>query len=184
MTGPTRRWTVLAAFSLVLYCHTAAFAGDVPVGVQLPLFVNIWKMDRSFKPSTPIVLAVLYQKNNVRSAAAFAEVMRWARKNPGIQITSVPMEEANWDALLATVYADVFYVTAMRGVDIEQIAAIARARRIRTMADLPDYLKHGLSVAIGVRNDRPLIMINLEAARAEGAAYQAQLLKLAEIVKR
>jgi hypothetical protein len=179
-----RWWTAFAALCLGLCCHGAALAADVPVGVQLPLFANIWKMDRSFKPSTPIVLAVLYQQNNVRSATALAEVAKWAQKNSAIQVVSVTMEDPNWAALLQAVEADVFYVTAMRGVDIAKIAEIARARRIRTMADVPEYVKQGLSVAIGVRNDRPLIIINLEAARAEGAAYQAQLLKLAEIVKR
>jgi len=71
----------------------------------------------------------------------------------------------------------------MRGADIEQIVRIARARRIRTMAGLTDYLVIGLSVGIGVRNDRPRIMINLDAAKAEGAAYQAQLLQMAELVR-
>jgi hypothetical protein len=50
------------------------------------------------------------------------------------------------------------------------------------MAGLIEYLRTGLSVGIGVRNDRPHIMINLAAAKAEGAAYQAQLLRMSEII--
>lgn len=91
-------------------------------------------------------------------------------------------QKTNVEALLQTVVADVFYVTPMRGADIEQIARIARARQIHTMAGLTEYLLIGLSVGVGVRNDRPRIMINLDAAKAEGAAYQAPLLQMSEIV--
>jgi hypothetical protein len=94
----------------------------------------------------------------------------------------VALDRGDVEAALQTVLADVFYVTPMRSADIAQIVRIARARQIHTMAGLTEYLSIGLSVGIGVRNDRPRIMINLGAAKAEGAAYQAQLLQLSDIV--
>ena len=47
---------------------------------------------------------------------------------------------------------------------------------------MPEYVEEGIAVGIGLRNMRPLILINLEAARAEGAAFSSQLLSLARIV--
>jgi hypothetical protein len=162
-------------------CSSAA---EVPVEIQMPLLVTIWKLDRNFKvDGGSVTVAIIFQETNHESAAAHNAVTKWlVRKN--VKAVSVALDRSDALESLRTLPADVFYVTSMRGVDIEKIAAIARSRQIRTMAATPEYVRLGLNVAIGARNDRPLVIINLEAARAEGAAYQAQLLQLAEIVKR
>jgi len=183
MKSAAWRWPRLVM--MLLLVPLAARAADVPVHVQMPLFANILKLDRTFKPSGAVVtIAVLFQDRNAASSAAREEVFKWTQKTGSARAFGVAMDSATWKEVLTTAEADVYYVTPMRGIDIGQIAAIARKRQIRTMAALPEYVGQGLNVAIGVRNDRPLIIINLAAARAEGATYQAQLLKLAEIVNR
>ena len=47
---------------------------------------------------------------------------------------------------------------------------------------MPEYVEAGVSVGIGIRRDRPLIIVNLAQARAEGTAFSSQLLALARIV--
>jgi hypothetical protein len=155
---------------------------DVPVSVQLELCQKIWKLDRNLDARAELVVAVLYQERDALSRAARDAVMIWAEASQ-VRCILVPLDRKNAEASLQMVAADVFYVTPMRGADIAQIARIARARQIRTMAGSTRYVPIGLSVGIGVRNDRPHIMINLDAAKAEGAAYQAQLLQIAEIVE-
>jgi len=41
----------------------------------------------------------------------------------------------------------------------------------------------GISVAIDVRNDRPLIVINIAGSKQEGSSFPAQLLQLARVVR-
>jgi hypothetical protein len=179
-----RTWGAAAVLLTVLAVPANAWV-EVPVNMQMPLFANIWKLDRTFKPrSSQIVIAVLFQANNTVSSEARESAFSWVEKTGGMRMVDVTMDRPGWEEALLRVEADVFYVTPMRGANIERVASIARARQIRTMAGMTEYLKHGLSVGISVRNDRPLIVIDLEAARAEGASYQAQLLKLAEVVNR
>lgn len=168
--------------ALLPLAHRIEAAG-VPVEVQLPLFVNVWRMDRNFTHRDRVTIAVLYEETNAVSATTKNAVMAWAFGKAGLHAVLVPMDSGDPYAALQTVEADVFYLTPMRAADIERVAAIARPRQIRTMTGVRDYVALGASVAIGVRNDRPRIIINLEAARAEGAEYPAQLLQLAEIVK-
>ncbi|MEO8382047.1 MAG: YfiR family protein [Acidobacteriota bacterium] len=173
----------LALAAILFLAHPGAVtAADVPVPVQLALFEKIWKLDRSFPPRQEIVLAVLYQESYEASTAAKGLVLEWGRRNK-VRCAVVVMDEKDAWAALKGIEADVFYVAPMRGANIEEIARIAKARQIRTMAGLSEYVPLGISIGIGVRNDRPLILVNLDAARAEGAAYQAQLLQLAEIVR-
>lgn len=171
----------LLAVALVCLLPSTTTAAEVPVSVQLSLYHKIWKLDRNLGTRPDLVVAVLHQDSYAASAEAKAAVVAWSATSR-VRCIYVALDQKQSEASLQTVVADVFYVTPMRGANIEQIARIARARQIRTMSGLTEYVQIGLSVAIGVRNDRPRIMINLDAARAEGAAYQAQLLQMAEIV--
>lgn len=178
--APARLAIVVLAAVFLFPCTT--MAAEVPVSVQLSLYQKIWKLDRNLGTRADLVVAVLYQDTYAASTEARAQVQAWSGTSR-VRCIFVALDQKSAEAALQTVVADVFYVTPMRGADIEQIVRIARARQIRTMSGLTEYLLIGLSVGIGVRNDRPRIMINLDAAKAEGAAYQAQLLQMAEIVK-
>jgi hypothetical protein len=179
--GLARARVAILAFAVVFLLPYTTTAEEVPVSVQLSLYHKIWKLDRSLGTRPELVVAVLYQDSYAASTEAKAAVVAWSGTSR-VRCIYVPLDQKSSEALLQAVVADVFYVAPMRGADIEQIARIARARQIRTMSGLTEYVLIGLSVGIGVRNDRPRIMINLDAARAEGAAYQAQLLQMAEIV--
>jgi hypothetical protein len=176
---PARAAIVALVLSLGLAAQSRA--ADIPVSVQLPLYHKIWTLDRKLADRHDLVMAVLYQETYSVSAGAKADVLVWAGTSQ-VHCVFVAMDRGNAESALQTVLADVFYVTPMRRADIELIVRIARARHIHTMAGLTEYVPIGLSVGIGVRNDRPRIIINLGAAKAEGAAYQAQLLQIADIV--
>lgn len=76
----------------------------------------------------------------------------------------------------------VVYVTPLRSVDVAEIARISRSRGLRTVTGVPEYVEEGIAVGIGERKARPLIIINLRGARAEGSDFSSQLLNLARIV--
>lgn len=177
-----RRRPVFFAIAGLLACVGLARA-DVPVAMQLTLFAKILRMDRNFKPRGDAVIAIVYQERVPESRASKLAVEEWVKSAPKMRVMPVPIDEHSLDEALGDIPADVFYVTPMRGADVRRIAAIAQRRQIRTMTGVREYTELGISAAIGVRNDRPLIIINLDASRAEGAAYQAQLLQLAELVK-
>jgi hypothetical protein len=47
---------------------------------------------------------------------------------------------------------------------------------------VPDYVRRGVAVGIGVVQDKPQVLINLAAARAEGSDFDASLLRIATIL--
>lgn len=176
----------LAIAVLLATALTAAAAeAPIPVDVQLALFTKIWKLDRNFADDGEVTVAILYQESHRPSAAVNAAILSWARTAPHVRFVQVAIDEVpSMSELLSTLNVDVFYVTPMRGIDVAAIARVARTRHIRTITGVPDYVYQGIAVGLGVRNDRPLIMINVAAARAEGSAFQAQLLQLALLVNR
>jgi hypothetical protein len=181
MTVLTR---IVIVVILALWSHSLA-ASDVtvPVHVQLPLLKNIWKLDRTFPERAQVTIAIIYQESHGPSATIKTQVMSWRDTNGNHpNCIAVAIDQKGGMDLLRTVQADVFYVAPLRAADIAAIAAIARERRIRTNSAVPQYVESGLAVSIDVRDDRPLIVINVAAAKAEGASFPAQLLHLAKLV--
>lgn len=179
----THRCRIVISVLLMLLCQRAIAADTfVPVNMQLPLFRNIWKLDRNLHSRTKIVVAVIYQESHAPSEQVKTQVMNWGdAQGRRLNAIAVAIDGPEGLNVLRTVVADVFYVAPLRAADIEAIAKIARARHIRTNTGVTKYVEDGLGVAIDVRDDRPLIVINLLASQAEGASFPAQLLQLARL---
>lgn len=100
---------------------------------------------------------------------------------------SLRVVSINWandvkiEALLTREKIDILYVAPLRSVSISDIAAAAQALGIRTWSSVPAYVDKGLALGVGIREDRPLILVNRTSARAEGSDLSSQLLKLARV---
>ena len=67
---------------------------------------------------------------------------------------------------------------------MEKITNLSRDKKILTLTGVPDYVDSGLTVGIGTKGRKPRIIINLLAAKAEGADFSSGLLNLAKVVKK
>jgi hypothetical protein len=182
------------ALALSLWCGRPAAAQDmaVSVEVQVPLLVKILGFDRNLtgRPDNEIVLGVLYQGKYRTSANVATEVREALKRSPpfvvgGRKLRTVAIDldaTPDLDATLARLKASVLYVTPLRAADVRALAAATRASHVTTVTGVPEYVEMGLAVGIGIAGQRPEIVVNLAASRAEGADYDAQLLKLARIV--
>ena len=85
------------------------------------------------------------------------------------------------DTRLDSAAFSLLYVAPLRSKDLSEIAASARAAKVTTVTGVPDYLQSGLAVSVRRQGGRPKLLVNLRAARLEGADFKAELLKLAEI---
>lgn len=156
----------------------------VPIDTQLALFVNIWRLDRSLDTAKPVTLAVLYQENYTISVNVKDDLLATIERQK-LHIVPVVYEVGRQETLAAklnAMQADAVYVTPLRGLDVAAIGKITRTRHLRTITGVPDYVGEGVAVGIGMRKDRPLIIIDYGQAHAEGALFSSQLLALARIV--
>ena len=126
-----------------------------------------------------------YQSGFRASALAKNEAVRQqppAGAGYAVRFVLIDLDEV---ADLATVAqqagCEVLYVAPLRAVRTSAITAVSRARGILTLTGVPEYVEHGIAVGVGAIDERPEILINLAGARAEGAAFSAQLLRLARV---
>ncbi len=108
-----------------------------------------------------------------------------AGESTGLPVTCVAIEWTSAPEVEATVVRQgirVLYVAPLRAVAIREIVTISRRRRVTTLTGVPDYVESGIALGLSLREERPLILVHVSAARAEGADFDSQLLKLARIV--
>jgi hypothetical protein len=196
-----KRWSAgrsLIALLVILSATMTPVANGetspIPAGVQMLLFSKIWMFDRSVAAKGEIVMAVLYQSTFRESAEAKDQVMSAVRADgsltgaigvDGSKIRCIPValdDVGQISSVLQRVKADVFYVTEMRGINILDVVRVSRARHIKTITVVGGYLEAGVAIGLRVRSDKPVIVVNLRAAKAEGSDLTGQLLKVAMIV--
>jgi hypothetical protein len=176
--------SLLAILSTAISPAAVGEPSPIPARVQILLFSKIWMFDRSVAGNDETVMAILYQ-STFRASAEAKDQMIEAVRAEGLTIRCVPValdDVENLSGQLQHVQADVFYVTEMRGIDILEVVDVSRARHIKTITVVARYLEAGVAIGLSVRSDKPMIVVNLSAAKAEGSDLTGQLLKVAAII--
>jgi hypothetical protein len=52
-----------------------------------------------------------------------------------------------------------------------------------TFTGVPLYVEQGVALSIGIVRERPQIIVNLAATRAEGSDFTSQLLRLCKVIE-
>ena len=78
---------------------------------------------------------------------------------------------------------DAAYIAPLRAVNVEALVGLFRAKHIRTVTAVDEYILTGAAVGLALRGDHAEIVVNLPGSRAEGADFSSQLLRLARIVQ-
>jgi hypothetical protein len=184
------RWLAGCVFAALLVVAPAAISetaigqsAAIPAGVQLRLFSKIWMFDRSIASKDRIVVAVLYQ--SFRASEEAKDQLVEAVRADGLNIQCIPValdDVGSVAKILERTKADVFYVTEMRGINLLDVIRVSRARNVKTITVTAGYVEGGIAIGLRVRNDKPVIVVNLGAAKAEGSDLAAQLLKVSTII--
>lgn len=179
---------------LVLLWTTALCAQEmvVPVKMQLALLLKVLTFDRNLKQRAgdELVIAICYQQEYNRSVKVKDEILSVMQVSPvdkigdlPLRFSSIDIEKDDLAKAISKEDVDVLYITPLRSVAMKTITAVSRVEKTRTLTGVPDYVKSGLAVGIGTKEGKPLIIINLPTAKAEGADFSSELLKLAKVIQ-
>jgi hypothetical protein len=164
----------------------------VPVAIQVPILVKILNFDRNLagRAGARLVVGVLFQNRYRTSANVADEVCRALQVLPAgalgaMELSCVAIDldaTSALDSALKQNRIQVLYVSPLRAVPLGDVTAVSRAAGITTLTGVPRYVETGLAIGLDMKGERPEILINLAASRAEGADLTAHLLKLARLV--
>jgi hypothetical protein len=165
----------------------------VPAALQVPLLLKILTYDRNFGShgESALHVAIIVAPGDpvsTRTSSEIAEVFRsladkTVRKLP---ITFQTLEYTSDDQIanaLPAKQVNVLYIAPGNDKNLRNLIQMSHTRGAISTTGVPTYVEKGVAVGIGVRQDKPQILINLASSRAAGSDFDAGLLRIASIVR-
>jgi len=190
---PTLRSSVLkvvAMLSIMVALMQPVEAQEVlvPSNIQLALVDKILSFDRAVSRSGDqvIVIGIVYQKEYRKSVTEKDDLLKASEAGGRGRIQMIPIEvNGSGDNLQSSVPDEVtvLYVMPLRWFNLDIITSLSRSRRILTVTGVSEYVHAGVALGFSVKDERPQILINLRAARAEGADFSSKLLNIAKVIQ-
>lgn len=167
--------------------------GRVPFDLQAKLLLKILTFDRNLETrvDSAVVVGIVYQPGYRQSERARSELSAALdkysdKKVKGLPVSVVTIRYLSRLDLMAKVRSEnvsVLYVTSCDSAHLEEIIKVARENHILTISSEKSHVEEGISLAVGLKENKPQITINLSSAKAEGCEFSSQLLKLAEVLE-
>jgi len=165
-----------------------------PAEIQVPLLFKILTFDRRLATRPPgdvMVIAVVFQTGYRASLVARNQIVDALKAMEDSTISGHPVrwvavewiDEEQVRLALIRERTDVVYVTPLRGVELHPLVRTARAAGMTTFTGVPLYVEQGVALSIGIVRERPQIIVNLAATRAEGSDFTSQLLRLCKVIE-
>jgi len=165
---------------------------EVPVELQFSLLTKILSYDRNIhsRSGNEVVLGIIYQSKYRTSLDVHDDLMKTISESTIREIEGIPLRavsidlsiEPDLESDLRSRGVNLVYIAPLRAVDLNAIKTLCRSKQVVTVASVPEYVEAGLAIGFGLKGEKPEIMINLPAAKAEGADFNSQLLKLARVL--
>ncbi len=165
---------------------------------ELELIKKILIFERNWKTRTEgsLSIGILYQKSYQISSwvaedwLALETTSAEGTSLGGIKLLLKPLsldEEQPLESVLASSGINFVYLTPLELQKqprlLSSILKTCDRLRIGTFTGIPEYLDSGAAVAFNLREEKPQIIINLDAARAQGMNFSSQFLKLTTVKK-
>lgn len=193
MKARVTRVLIVAAALVAGLSHVPALAQqEVPAGNRALLVLRVLAYDRKLpaKVTDAVGIAVAYRKGHADSESCRKEMetaltsaggkATVAGKQP--KATSVAYSSAFQEDLAA---ADAVSVYLCPGLDdvLDSITKLSRSQSLLTFAGRESYVNGGVAIGLVLREQKAAIVVNLPAAKSEGADLDAALLARAEVRK-
>lgn len=194
MTKPRARTRGLAFLSLALALSAPVQGEDMPLPApqQVPLLLKVLTYDRNLeaKSGRELALGIVYDPADRDSARATDEIGSTLFKFAGKTVRGLPIKyytieytsPTELERFIKQKRISVLYVAPGNSRNIAELVKVSQGLNLTSTTGVPDYVRKGIAVGIGLVQDKPQILINLSSAKAEGSDFDASLLRLATIL--
>jgi hypothetical protein len=187
---------IVGGFFILMSC-LFLFASDNVVSPekQTDILLKVLGYDRSLlnRGGKSLRIGVIYTDLNPESVGA------WQKINTSLDhITSggctVGGKKLSYSGILYTSEEDlkrfasmvrvaVFFVTPGNESNLASITRVAQSEGILTFSGVIHYMVRGIATGVELIDGNPKIVIHLSSAKAQGADFKADLLKIAKVIQ-
>lgn len=171
----------------------SAWAQDVSPDRQVLILTRALAYDDGLKAraGADITIAVIAKAGNGASEAMAATMMKAFRVIGSVKIQGLPIKFVQLTFSTGSAFhvaavsqgIDVLYVCVGLEADLPAVVQVTRKQRTVSIGSREEHVQRGLAMGVFPVEGKPTIVINLPAAKAEGAAFSSDLLRLAKVLK-
>jgi hypothetical protein len=182
------------ALALVAAARPASGADGIPADKRALIVLRVLAYDRNLpqRADEVVRLAVIYRFGDRSSESAAEALIASLRGDAGkvmvasrpLRVVGIPYSAQGVEGDLVRAGVAAAIVCPGLGGEVGAISLASRKHSILTFTDDEQMVRAGLSIGVVRRADRAAILVDLVAARAEGADLSADLLRLAEVVRK
>ena len=177
----------------VIPAPVSADNGNIPVDLQVKLFLTALTYDKNLekRANTQIDITILYfpwSAPSKEAALSFSKTLEMFKdKKISGRSFNVSLLTYNGDfglkEKLADKHVDVLFIVGGEESMVRDIIKITQAEKILSCSNKAAYVTTcGVTMAVGPKDNKPKIYLNLTSAKREGADFSAKFLRVAEIV--
>lgn len=174
--------------SLLLILSSVALAEEVPIDIQVPLYLKILYFDRNLKErcKDTVKIGILYdpkKETSIKKKDEFLEVFNRVEEKTifGVNVKVIPISLRGPVSMLKKV--NVVYICFLNEEQVPAFLKIAGEWNILTLASEAKFVEMGAAVGLSIVEDKPKIVINLPASKRQGADFSSRLLRLAKVIR-
>lgn len=196
-SGPFLDW--ISTFPSNLQASGSRFYSDPAKELDLLIKVLKFEHQTNLRPGEPFVIAIISQKSDSVSAWLASDWLalndRLKQKDTRIYDRPVTIVDLDLDSFppglleekLRQAPVDLVYFGALNlkndSTLVKDICRLCVRLKIGTFTANPEQLDSGVALAFSLGREKAEIIINLEAARAQGLNFSSRLLNLVNIRK-
>ncbi|HEY6553184.1 MAG TPA: YfiR family protein [Vicinamibacteria bacterium] len=164
----------------------------LPIPKQVPLFLKILTYDRNLgnKAGAELAIGIVYDPSDRDSRKATEDLGGVLFQNRGKTVKQLPVkyytieytDNADLERFVKQKGISVLYLAPGNARNLANILELSQEKHLTTLTGVPDYVRKGASVGLGLSQDKTEILINLKSTRLEGIDFDASLLRLATIL--
>ena len=169
--------------------------GDVPPELQAKLFLTALTYDKNLEKRADSLLniGIVYFTDvpqSKKEAENFSKTLEAFKdkKISGRSFTTVLLTyNGNGDLKKKIVEKEIDVVFIARGKkqQVEKLLKLTQTEKILSCTSKAEYVTTcGVTMAVGLKDNKPKIYLNLSSAKREGADFSAKFLRVAEIVNK
>ncbi len=184
----------MAGLAAVALATSGARAEDPPPRHQALLLLRVLAYDRNLRAraGASATVLVLYRAGDLGSESrrgalrtAFEEVARDVVVS-GLPVTVAELayqNPAELEARVEALHPALVYVDRALEASVPEITRVTRGRGVLSADGSRSMVEAGVSLAIVARSGRAAVLVNLPAARQEGADLDSALLAVADVLR-
>jgi len=189
-----RAWVTAAVLSTLLVSGPAAGADQrLPVKVRVAILFKTLTYDLNLKSRCPggLRIGVVGRVGNESSLSIARETIEEIKANSGKKVKGLgisvePVIVAGLEGIKKAVEEkeiNLLYLSPGMTNLLDPIIKYAVKNKIVLLTGESEHVKKGAAVGAVLRDKKPKILVHLKLAGAQGAKFDARLLRLVEVVK-